>query len=70
MGFCEFDGVGLLPYKGVAILAFITIKFDLLGMLSTDTQKKRKNATAKAKTEKVEKPRAPRKKRTAKGESK
>jgi len=42
MGFCEFDGVGLLPYKGAAILAFITIKFDLLGMLSTDTQKKRK----------------------------
>jgi hypothetical protein len=31
MGFCEFDGVGLLPYKGGAILAFITIKFDLLG---------------------------------------
>jgi hypothetical protein len=28
MGFCEFDGVGLLPYKGTAILAFITIKFD------------------------------------------
>jgi hypothetical protein len=32
MGFCEFDGVGLLPYKGAAILTFITIKFDLLGL--------------------------------------
>ena len=32
MGFCEFDGVGLLPYKGAAILDFNTFKFDLLGL--------------------------------------